>query len=515
MISLNSKQKNTFNNEYSEKFFILFTEIGNMQRNYSHENLSIYDNLKNSWFNFIGSFINDISFEVSFKPETNSYNLPSTSLTLIDSEIDLISLAKNLSINFSEIQLYFITDELFIDESLPLFKGIIGIDTIDTSENPFSISFVNTDNKYDAIFPPYILGVNVSGYSPANDAEKYNGESVPVVYGYPKGLGFPVPIYSDDGSTTVKYIICSHDCGTGLNFFLLADGIVVPSANYTRYYDAILGFYFVQMTYANYTTYCKGKKVTCYCAGLLYDYTNVKNPSIGEVVLHILENYSNLESSDINSQAIATAIAYLSSYQVARFFNASTTAFDVIKELGIEFPFIFNDSGIKKSITCVDPNFTPYTFELLKYKHWIERNKGIKITKASDTYNKFIAKYIFDALNNRWQGNSTIDYTNNNDCKVLKSKIGNIDKEKEILELYSVDDLSTVNNILLWQVKLYAIQRFTITYKCKHNCIILELGDGVLLTDEELGIARKKFMVIGKLIKRDFIYITIQNVENL
>ena len=152
MLSLTEKQKLTFANEYSEKFFILFFNISSIQKNYSHDTISIYDNSKNSWFNFIGSLTNELKFDLSFQLENNSYNMPSISISIIEDRIDLISLAKILAINFSEFELYFITNELSIDEALPLMKGIIGIDQIDIINDPHDPSLLVSCNFFIRLF---------------------------------------------------------------------------------------------------------------------------------------------------------------------------------------------------------------------------------------------------------------------------------------------------------------------------------------------------------------------------
>jgi len=512
MLSLTEKQKLTFANEYSEKFFILFFNISSIQKNYSHDTISIYDNSKNSWFNFIGALTNELKFDLSFQLENNSYNMPSISISIIEDRIDLISLAKILAINFSEFELYFITNELSIDEALPLMKGIIGIDQIDIINEPYSMSLVSIDDKYDKVFPPLILSTTLSWVNLTNDAEKYIGESVPIVYGFIENPGLPIPLFFDD-LTTRKWAICNHQITDLSGLQILADGVVVSNSFYTLNYDSVNNVHqLIVATDLNYQTYFKGKKITCVCKGLLY---NSANPSIGNVVLHMLQNYSNLDASLIDTQGINTHSVYLSIYKVARFFNSSSTVFETIKELSSEFPFIFSNSGFAKTIICVDSNYIPYTFELLKYKHWLERIKGIRISKHTSMYSKLNAKYKYDALNNRWKGYDFIDETNNTNCANLQSRIGGLVKDKSPYDLYSVSEFNTARSILNYKSIIHSIPKFIMTYKCKHNCIVLELGDGVLLTDEELNIYRKKFMVIDKNISREFIYFTIVNVENL
>jgi len=522
MIALTDKQFKTFTNEYSEKFFILFLTIGSLDKNYSHDNVSIYDATKNSWFNFIGSFVNDIKLDLSYKSIDNSYNVPNINISIIDYSVDFIRLSKELAINFSEFKLYFATNELSIDEALPLFQGTIGIDTIDIIGNPINMTFLNVDNKYDKIFPPIVLSTSSVWANLLNDAEKYTGESVPIIYGFLDFPGVPIPLCFDDITGSVKYTIANHALGlntaiyyTNPNCRIFADGIEVTSTFWTASYNSTYNITFLTVTRLNYNTYFKGKKITCACGGLLYNVATPTYPSIGQVVLHMLQNYSGLTASLIDLQKIADTIIYLSSYKVARFFNSSSTVFETIKELSLEFPFLFTNSGFAKTVTCTDYSNIPFTYELSINKVYLERVKGIKISKVSELFNKFSARYKYDALNNRWKGFAYYDSTNNSDCANLKTKIGDVDKEKPALELYSVSDLATAQNILLAQIKKFSIPKFQIVYKCKHNSIGLELGDGLYLTDEEINIIRKKFIVTGKLIGRDFIYLTVENAENL
>jgi len=513
MLILPEKTKDSFNNENIGKYFLIIIKFPNEYKFYSHNNIIIYNPIKDTWYNFLGSLTSEIQFSTGFKSKDNSVRIPSINISIVDN-IDLFDMTKLYEINFSEISLYLSTEDLNLNEALPLFKGVIGINEIDLVGNPFSVSFTNIDYKYDKIFPPLVLEKTNPIFYLYNDAEKYIGEYIPIIFGKIEYPGCPIPMIYD--STTIRqYAICNHYPITSVSIY--SDGILVPVIAYSlgqtwsEKYGYISLISIVNNSY--YISYFKNKKITATCDGLLYNSPN--NPSIGDIILYMLQNYSNLSSDLIDLQGIYINKAYLSSFKVSRFFNSSSTIFDTIKELTSEFPFFINTRGFTKSIVCTDPLNIPYTFVMQKYKHYLERVKGIAITKHTELYNKFSVRYKYDALNNRWLGYDYLDSSNNNDCLVLQVKLGGLIKEKEPLDLYSVSDATTARNILNYLTKIYCFNRYSITYKCKHNTIFLEIGDGILLIDEELNFNREKFVVVDKTIGRDFIYFTLENTERI
>jgi hypothetical protein len=492
-----------------EKFFLVRINFKNNPKFYSNDAIVIEDLQNDTEFLYKGSLANEISIKYSLNLEKKSIDKQSITLNVVD-QINFFDLSKLYELNLVDCEIMFTAKGLDFIEAIKLYEGILNVSSVGLDNEYLSFSLVSNDDKYNKVFPPLQINSNLSFCLPTFDAEKYISESIPIVYGYIPYPGFPIPLFYDD-NTTRRYAIANHNVTNDATFKVYADGIEISSSYYTKTWDSVNSIFYIQTTGTNYTNYFKGKKITCSCKGLLY--TSV-NPNIVEVFEHMILNYSNFSLYPDKIDLIFSTLQkqYLANFTVARFFNNISNIFDTIEELQNDFPFALYDRNLKKTILCINPLTIPYNNVFVKSRHAFEREQNIGVSKPSDIFNIFAIRYKYDALNNRWLGYKKRDRYNDINCENSYNRIG-YDKDFGVLDLYSVYEDSVADDILDYLVNVFALTSYYITYKCLHSQITYELMDGILLIDEDLGIDRKKFIVINKVIDRRFVYLTFRNTE--
>jgi hypothetical protein len=507
MLNISDNALKAFSNPNLKKTFLFDIRFPGYRKFYSTDSLLVFNEVQNDFIKFTGSIINDISFNTSFNFKNNSPSISSINVNIIDS-INLYEISKTFELNTVEAYIYFTAEDLTLNESIEIFRGIINLKSLGLENESFSLNIINNDFKYDKQFPPIKLNSSLPYVDLRNDAEKYTSEPIPIIYGYIKFPGLPIPLFYDDGNIR-KYVICNHDLSSVSNFNIYADGVLVSSSNYTKLYNATNNIYIITLTNSQYLTYFQNKKITCTCRG---KFASSSNPTIGQVVKDILDNYTNLEDNDIDFNHINLQSGFLSSYTVSRFFNSNDTAFNTINELSSEFPFIMITRGFKKSIVSLDVINKNYTFPLVSNKNIFDRNRNIIISSIDEVFNKFSVSYSYDALNNRWKNYSENNSQNNSLCLTSFNRIG-LEKERVTQELFSVAEEDVAKNILDNLTASFSQFYFMFNYKSRHDVISVEIGDGILLTDTELEIDSKRFIVINKSLSSDFVSLLIKNVD--
>lgn len=297
---------------------------------------------------------------------------------------------------------------------------------------------------------------------------------------------------------------------TGNDFFqVYAEGFLVDAEFYEIQHIVETNTYIITVNdYNYYNIYFAGKKVTAAGRALLGD-----NVRIAEMIKYILENYSNLPPELVDSDFIDAQNGFLTAFRVARFFNGDSTAFDTINDLATEFPYITTDRGLKKAIHAVNSNID-FSYGLTLDGNIFDRDREIMISDPDELYNIFSVRYKYDALNNRWHGYKFRNRNNDSNCLDCFNRIA-MDKEMPTLELYSVKDDGVAESVLDYLT--YAFTRFyyLITYICDISTLILEVGDGVLVTDHELNITDKKFIILNKNLDSSHVTLVVKNMEPL
>ena len=492
-----------------EKYFLLKINFNNNPKFYSNDSVIVNDFVNNTEFYFKGTISNEISLKNSLNIKDKSIDRQSITVNIIDS-FNFFDFSKLHELNLINAELLFITSNMDYSEAIKLYEGILSVNSVELENEYFNFSITSKNDKFNKTFPPNQINSLLSYCLVTFDAEKYIGESIPIVFGLIPYPGYPIPLFYDDNSIR-RYAIANHNVVNDATFKVYADGIELSSSYYTKVWDVTNSIFYIQTSGTNYINYFKGKKITCSCKGLLY---TSDNPKISDVIKYMLLNYSyfSLKPSLIDESYIDFQGLYLNNFKVARFFNGISTVFDSIEELQNDFPFCLYDRDLKKTILSLDINSLSYNNIFLNTKHSFERIKGISISKPDELFNIFTIRYKYDALNNRWLGYKKRDRFNDSKCLSCYNRIG-YERDYGVLDLYSVYDDNVAEKILDYLVSMFSINLYYLTYKCLHNQIMYELMDGILLIDEDLGIDRKKFIVINKVIDRKFVYLTFRNTE--
>jgi hypothetical protein len=244
MLDINNNLTSRLLDEHSKKIFIVKINFPNNIRYYSTDSFVIHDTTFGNIF-IKGSIENDIVYKESFDYINNSVSISSISIDFFDDELDLFELSKTYELNLIEASVYFGTNDLLLDDFIQLFNGIIRINKIGLIGDLISLNIENVDNKFDKLFPPLKLSDQLVWTNLENEAEKYNGELVPIIYGSILEPGLPIPLYFDDGIVT-KYAVANHNVS---NLQVFADGELIPSFKYTDSYDASIGIYKIDPTF--------------------------------------------------------------------------------------------------------------------------------------------------------------------------------------------------------------------------------------------------------------------------
>lgn len=508
MLTISNKAKIVFGTPL-QKYFLVRINFTNNPKFYSNDALIVNDIINNTEYLFKGSLSNELSIKQSLNLENKSIDKPSVTINIVD-QINFFNLSKLYELNLVNCQILFIAKGLSYSDSISLFEGILNVSSVGLDNEYISFSVVSDNDKYNKVFPPLQINSNLSFCLTTYDAEKYIGESFPIIFGYIPYPGLPIPLFYDNNSIR-RYAIANHNVINDSTFKIYANGIEVSSSYYTKTWDNLNNIFYIETSGTNYTTYFKDKKITCSCKGLLY---SSSNPNISDVIEYMLSNYSGLSISldKIDISYILLQKQYLSNFLIARFFNGVSNIFDSIEELQNDFPFALYDRNFKKTILCINPLSIPYNNIFLKEKHSFERQKNIGISQPNNIFNIFAIRYKYDSLNNRWLGYKKRDRNNDVNCQYSYNRLG-YDKDFGVLDLYSVYDDSVADLILDYLINVHSLTSYYITYKCLHNEIVYELMDGVLLIDKELGINKKKFIVVNKIIDKEFVYLTFKNTE--
>jgi hypothetical protein len=657
MLSISSNLQSKLLDEHSKKIFIVRIDFPDNIRYYTTDSFIINDPSSGKNIFCKGSIQSNIQYKESYDHINNSVSVSSISIELFDDELDLFELSKTVELNLIEAFIYFGADNLDFDDYIELFHGIVRVNEIGLIGDSISLSIENIDDKYDKLFPPLKLSDQLTWTDLRFDAEKYNGESIPIIYGSIDEPGLPIPLYYDD-DVIKKYVVANHNLS---NVQVYGDGELINPLNYSASYEPVNSIYKIepgfiaissitisrngqvlnpiyysvtdlgggnfsisvlppppvvtwqvevdfgsgfelvpfdkaheyyrafdtyrlyvhvdstsdpiqifgngeevtplQITYTpvapsgyqaeirvrsigigedtyevlisdeiidndfytvtfqyNYNEYIidvtgynyynaffKGKKITASCDGLLSTTQSLPN-----VIDHLLKNYSNLPVSRIDSTDILSKTE-LNNFKVNRFFNGDSTLFETINELSQHFPFILTNRGLKKSINSTLIN-TGAIFDLVEFANLFDRNKKINITGPQEIYNAFSVRYKYNALDNRWAAFEKRDRTNDSQCQASYVRV-NIDKELKTFELFSVNDDITAIGIINYKIDLFTRFHYIFLYLCKHDTIVLEEADKILVNDSEYAFVNKKFIVIGKVIDQDFVQLKLMSTE--
>lgn len=738
MLDISDSLKEALSDINLQRYFLLKLIFpDNIIKYFSTDAIQVFSTIENKFLFFKNGIIGNPTFSKGYNYKNDTVINPSVNINMIFDE-DLFEFSKVTRLNLTDAFLYFYVEGLRLEDALELYHGIVDIGTIGLENDPVTFSIRSLDNKYDKIFPPLKINSNVTGMLPINDAEKFVGDLVPVVFGDIKNPGLPVPLYFDNGNTR-KFVIANHNLtqpievfadgikiadnkfslsfsdnlftitpsGININdFTLLADGELVSPSNFTitdlgsndftievniprpgdviqvfkdgvllaggefsiiaridggegfeilnpvgattvrlfeddieitseqqqklpgsqyentytgtnpyfpndhvitlkdendneiipfelipvlffggggvgywrikanvpipsstfevwvngsalsssaltieyqafpnfRYrivvdspvilsdynfevlasnnivpttfysidFNASLELYTISINnFSNYENWFQGKKITASCVGLLGS-----QPIISEVAKYILENYTNLNETQIDNDHIDSIFNELSNYIVSRFFNGDSSALQSIIDLSNEFPFILADRGFTKSIIAIDPSTKLSVTNLTFGQNIFDRSKSISLSKPSDSFNKFVARFSYDALNNRWKKTLTNSKDNNITC-ATNFGIFDIEKEMSTLNLFSTASNISAQFILDYKTNKFASMFYKFLYILTHEHIGLEEGDVFNLTDSELNISDKRVIITEKTIDNNFVAIVVVNVEAL